>query len=123
VLVVYDSRTGNVERFVHKVGLESVKIEKGLIVDKPFVLVTYTDALGQPAHSTVEFLACNDRHLVGNILGIAVSGNRVWGSDYGRAGDTIASWYKIPLLLKFELAGLPSDVDKFKKRMSELAGY
>lgn len=109
VLIVYDSKTGNVQRFVKKLGLRALKVEEGLVVDEPFVLITYTTGFGQVPPSTENFLKKNHLHLVA----VAVSGNRNWGGFYGKAGDIISQKYNVPLLMKFELSGTEKDVEKF----------
>jgi len=116
MLIVYDSKTGNVERFIHKLGLPAVKVSEGLTVDEPFTLVTYTTGFGQVPESTTEFLAKNH----GMLRGVASSGNRNWGDFFGKAAYTISEAFKVPLIYTFELSGTPTDVETFKRRVVEL---
>ncbi|MGL9687456.1 MAG: class Ib ribonucleoside-diphosphate reductase assembly flavoprotein NrdI [Candidatus Phytoplasma sp. TWB_XP] len=44
-----------------------------------------------------------------------MSGNKNWGKNYGKAGDTIASTYNVPLVLKFEDSGMPEERAFLKK--------
>lgn len=109
--------TGNVKRFIQKTGLEATQITKESIkVNKPFVLVTYTIGIGQVPPIVADFLDENNEYLVG----VAVSGNRIWGTNFGKAGDIISKEFNIPLLLKFELSGLESDIQKFKEEYDNL---
>jgi protein involved in ribonucleotide reduction len=110
-LVVYDSLTGNVKRFVDKLGCRSVKIDDTLQVHEPYYLITYTIGNGQAPLSTFRFLQENSRYLIA----VASSGNRNWGSNYARAAHVISSRYHVPVLHTFELAGTVEDVDLFLK--------
>ncbi|MED4892459.1 MULTISPECIES: class Ib ribonucleoside-diphosphate reductase assembly flavoprotein NrdI [Heyndrickxia] len=112
-MIYYASLTGNVRRFVSKTGLAAEEIQPGLTVTEPFVLVTYTIGFGEVPPKVSKFLETNG-HL---LRGVAVSGNRNWGDNYGRAGDIIAEQYGVPLLLKFELAGTENDVKTFVKKV------
>lgn len=118
MLVAYDSLTGNVKKFMAKVGLPSVQISEGIIINEPFVLVTYTTGFGEVPSSTLEFLKRNNKHLIG----VAVSGNRNWGQFFARSGDIISNMYNVPLILKFELHGTPKDVATFKEGVQRLYG-
>jgi protein involved in ribonucleotide reduction len=119
MLVVYDSAMGKTENFVQRTGLPSVKIHEGLIVDEPFVLVTYTINHGQVPESTSKFLTNNHD----NMIGVASSGHRNWGKEkFGRAGTTISEKYGVPLILKFQMRGMPSDIEKFIEGVREING-
>ncbi|AKO92038.1 ribonucleotide reductase assembly protein NrdI [Priestia filamentosa] len=108
MLIIYDSRTGNVERFINKLELSHVqKIKEELKVNEDFILITYTTGFGQVPETTTTFLNNNSEHL----KAVAVSGNRNWGMSYGKAGDTISQQYEVPLLLKFELSGTKKDIN------------
>lgn len=114
MLIIYDSLTRNVERFISKIKDEQneyVKISKGMEVNQPFVLITYTTGMGVVPGPTKRFLKENSEHM----LAVMTSGNRNWGLNYGKAGDTISSEYNVPLLMKFELSGKVSDVQKAKE--------
>ncbi|MUG47439.1 class Ib ribonucleoside-diphosphate reductase assembly flavoprotein NrdI [Paenibacillus woosongensis] len=116
MLVVYDSKTGNVKRFVSKLDVEHVQIRDGLVVDRPFVLITYTTGFGQVPQSTLKFLEDN-----GELLqGVAASGNTNWGVRYGLAGDQVAQMYSVPLLMKFELSGTKKDVERFIQEVKQI---
>lgn len=120
MLIAYDSKTGNVQRFIESLALpaaDTVRITPGLVVSEPFVLVTYTTGFGDIPPSTVSFLQENHLYLTG----IATSGNKIWGANFGKSADTISEQYRVPTLLKFELSGLPTDKRLFMERVEELA--
>ncbi|WP_128894818.1 class Ib ribonucleoside-diphosphate reductase assembly flavoprotein NrdI [Longirhabdus pacifica] len=109
MMVVYASKTGNVERFMSKLPVRKMKITNELFMHEPFVLVTYTTGFGQVPTEVQSFLERNDRYL----RGVAASGNQNWGTSYGKAGDTIAAQYQVPIVHKFELSGTKQDAEKF----------
>ena len=109
--------TGNVERFVNKLKHKHVdKLSENKIINEPFCLVTYTIGFGEVPESTKKFLSKNNKY----IKGVASSGNKVWGSNFAKAGDIISKQYDIPLLLKFELGGNELDVEKFKQEVMRI---
>lgn len=109
MLIAYDSKTGNVKRFVDKLGMECVCVSADVGLYEPFILITYTTGFGQVPPSTLEFLE-EHSHL---LQGVAASGNMNWGARYGLAADHIARKYAVPVLMKFELSGTKRDVDNF----------
>ena len=119
MLIVYDSRTGNVRRFVDKLPFRSVRIEDHLRIDEPFVLVTYTTGFGDVPDKVLRFLDANG----GRMKGVAASGNRNWGALFARSADTIARSYGVPVLAKFELSGTAHDVRTFVEEMNGIAAY
>ena len=117
--VYYASMTGNVRRFIGKVGLPAEEITVNAAVDEPFILVTYTIGFGEVPKGVADFLRMNNA----NLRGVAVSGNRIWGANFGKAGDIIAREYGVPLLHRFELSGSDEDVRIFKERAIECDIY
>lgn len=117
MLIVYDSLTGNVQRFISKLtNVRTVKIEDNLTIDEPYVLVTYTFSYGNVPESTANFLKGNG-HLM---RGVAASGNRNWGDFFGRAGKLISEQYQVPLLATFELSGTQKDLLNFNEGVMNL---
>lgn len=58
MLIAYDSKTGNVKRFINKLKLpavQAVQIDEALTLNEPFVLVTYTTGFGQIPDKVVHF--------------------------------------------------------------------
>lgn len=110
MLIVYDTKTGNVSRFIKKLNYDNVvKISNDLEVTEPFVLVTYTTGMGQIPSTTYDFLLKNHSYL----KGVAASGNKVWGDNFAKSADIISHQYSVPLIHQFELAGMASDISYF----------
>lgn len=112
-MIVFDSRTGNVKRFVEKMGLPAIPISPGLVMKEPFVLITYTTGFGEVPETTKEFLSRNSRLL----RGVASSGNRNWGYRFALAADIISEQHRVPILHKFEICGTPKDITTTKERI------
>lgn len=110
-MIVFASRTGNVRAVVEKLGVEAIALTETLQVTSPFILFTYTDALGAVPSVVATFMARNAHHCIG----ILASGNRNFGHAYfARAGDTLAAQYDVPLLKKIELRGTQADLTHMK---------
>lgn len=109
----YDSKTGNVQRFIDKVtqitGWEAHKISPETEVKESGHLVTFTTNFGQVPTTTEEFLARASE----KIYSVTSSGNRNWGQNYGVAADKISDAYGLPLAFKFELSGTLEDINTF----------
>lgn len=117
VLVVYDSMTGNVQRFVNKLDkFNSIKIRDDLFIDEPFVLITYTTGFGQVPDSVAKFLNQNYT----NLKAVAASGNKNWGSYFANSGDVISKTFNVPLILKFEMSGTSEDANKFMQEVKRI---
>ncbi|MET3209648.1 UNVERIFIED_CONTAM: protein involved in ribonucleotide reduction [Paenibacillus sp. PvR008] len=116
MLIVYDSLTGNVQRFVDKLRMRNIKINDGLLVDEPFVLITYTTGFGEVPKRVAEFIRNNEYFM----KGVVSSGNRNWGLKFGRAADIISHEYYIPLIHKFELSGNQLDIEIINERIKNI---
>ncbi len=116
MLIAYHSRTGNVRRFVRKLDEDHVPIDELLIVERPFIVVTYTTGFGEVPHKVDAFLQRNYPYLIG----VAASGNRNWGRSFAKSADVIAEKYNVPVISKFELSGTEKDVHRFKERVKEI---
>ncbi|HWL23188.1 MAG TPA: class Ib ribonucleoside-diphosphate reductase assembly flavoprotein NrdI [Ureibacillus sp.] len=111
-MIVYASRTGNVKYIVSKLQVESIEITPNLNLDKPYLLLTYTDRLGEVPTIVAKFLESNYQLC----RGVVVSGNSNFGHGmYGAAGDKIAKAYHIPLVRKIELRGYHSDYEAIQQ--------
>lgn len=119
MLIVYASKTGKVKSFINKLGMRAVEIQDGLKVQEPFVLITYTIGFGQVPEEVQSFLKGNHTYL----RAVISSGNRNWGSNFGKAADIISQSYRladgsnVPLLHKFEMAGTNKDVEIVRNRI------
>ncbi|RNB53722.1 class Ib ribonucleoside-diphosphate reductase assembly flavoprotein NrdI [Brevibacillus gelatini] len=119
MLIAFDSKTGNVRRFVSKLGLPHVEIEPEMVIEEPFVLVTYTTGFGQVPEKVERFLKRNHVYL----RGVSASGNRNWGASFAKSADTIASQYGVPVISKFELSGTGRDVEQFTSGVAAIATH
>lgn len=119
MLVAYDSRTGNVKKFVDKLGMNAVQIDERLQLEEPFVLVTYTTGFGQIPDKVSAFLQKNHRWL----RGVSASGNRNWGPAFAKSADLVSNQYGVPVVCKFELSGMSRDVELFRQGVSTVAAY
>ncbi|MCV0023490.1 class Ib ribonucleoside-diphosphate reductase assembly flavoprotein NrdI [Bacillus sp. XT-2] len=112
MIITYESKTGNVRRFVkalqQELDIEAIEITDDIIITQEFIHITYTIGFGEVPERTLNFIKKNKN----KIRGVAVSGNKVWGDNYGLAGDKISAKFHIPLLLKFELSGTKQDLQK-----------
>ncbi len=113
VHLYYDSKTGNVQRFINKViqitGWHAHKIEDGLEIQASGHLITYTTKIGYMPEKTKLFM---DNHAE-KIYSVTSSGNRNWGRNFGLAADKVSEDYDIPLAMKFELSGTMEDINQF----------
>ena len=113
--IIYDSKTGNVKRFADKLPFgDKQPLHQDTHIDQPFILITYTTGFGNVPESTEAFLAKNADFLVG----VAASGNRIWGANFAKSADTISARYNIPVFRKFELSGTSSDVEGFTQEVN-----
>lgn len=113
VHLYYDSKTGNVQRFINKViqitGWQAHKIEENVEVQEFGHLVTYTTKMGCVPDKTTLFM---DSHAA-KIYSVTSSGNRNWGRNFGLAANKVSENYDIPLAMKFELSGTMEDINQF----------
>lgn len=114
VLVVYDSLTGQCERFAKKLNEECVDILEYTPNDSPIFLITRSWDFGKVTDETQDFL----NKYSDKVIALAVGGNRNWGTNFGAAGDKISKQYGIELVLKFEGSGFGRDVDFVKEWIS-----
>lgn len=117
-MLVYASKTQNVARFIQKVKYNDVlEIKVGTEqVTKPFILITYTTGFGQVPPEVETFLKRN-HHL---LQGVCASGNRNWGANFAKAGTIIAQRYHVPLIHRFELAGIKQDIAIFEEGVDQI---
>lgn len=111
MLVVYDSLTGQCERFAHKLEVPCINILDYDASDDPIFLVTRSWDFGKVTDETQAFL---DEH-GHKVKALAVGGNRNWGTNFGAAGDKISKQFGIELVLKFEGSGFSKDVEYVKQ--------
>src|SRR5690606_29371320 len=111
--IYYDSKTGNVERFVQKItsliNWKAVKIQPDMKITHPGHLITFTTRFGEVPETTLSFM----QQAGALVRSVSSSGNRNWGRNFAVAGNKLSERYELPLLLKFELSGTMEDVKQF----------
>lgn len=114
--IVYFSRTGNVKKFVSKINVENVIDGKNYVDSgNNVVLITYNSGIGEVPKEVEEF----SNKYKERIKGVASSGNKNWGSYYGRSGEIIAEKCNARLM-KFEMSGTKQDVKNFEQFVKSL---
>ena len=116
MFVYYDSKTGNVQRFIDKIKKERpewsfVKISGDMEISENGHLVTFTTNFGEIPDTTEKFLENKNNRKY--IKSVSSSGNMNWGTLFGKAADKIEETYSIPVLMKFELSGTHVQVEYF----------
>ena len=116
MFVYYDSKTGNVQRFIDKIKKEKpewsfVKISGDMEISENGHLVTFTTNFGEIPNTTEKFLENENNRKC--IKSVSSSGNMNWGTLFGKAADNIEEKYGIPVLMKFELSGTHVQVEYF----------
>ena len=116
MFVYYDSKTGNVQRFIDKIKKEKpewsfVKISGDMEISENGHLVTFTTNFGEIPDTTEKFLENKNNRKY--IKSVSSSGNMNWGTLFGKAADNIEEKYGIPVLMKFELSGTHVQVEYF----------
>ena len=116
MFVYYDSKTGNVQRFIDKIKKERpewsfVKISGDMEILENGHLVTFTTNFGEIPDTTEKFLENDNNRKY--IKSVSSSGNMNWGTLFGKAADNIEEKYGIPVLMKFELSGTHVQVEYF----------
>lgn len=126
MVIYYDSRTGNVYRFINKLkkifiehnkAIEFIKLDDYVNAEVEGHLITYTDGFGEMSKVTEKFLDRNSNS--SKILSVASSGNMNWGENYARASALIAKKYDIPIVMNFELSGTHSDALHYYNSINE----
>lgn len=118
--IYYDSKTGNVERFVNRLKLHRdwtiQKIDLSSPPQHAGHLITYTTGFGEVPLSTLRFLEENSSM----IRSVTSSGNKNWGPNYALAAKKIAVQFNLPVLMQFELSGTMTDIQQFIDNIERL---
>lgn len=123
MIIYFDSLTGMVKNFSKKLGYEIRDVRDLDLKNIPndMFLITRSWDFGKVPDATLDFLDdLVDSNKLANLKGVAVSGNKNWGNNYGKAGETIEQEYGIPLILKFEGNGFKKDVEFLKNYIDSL---
>ena len=114
MIVIFDSLTGQTKRFANNLGFMTQHVKLIEESDEEIFLVTRSINFGQIPDTTLSFL----ERFKDKVIGCAVSGNKNWGDNFGKAGDKIEAIYGIPLVLKFEGSGFRNDIELVKNWIS-----
>lgn len=119
MVIYYDSKTGNVCRFINKLISQNKNITAININDDEYYtqaghLITYTTGSGS-VPITTEYFMQRFNHL---ILSVSASGNRNWGNNFAISADKLSILYNKPVILKFELSGMQFDIEQYLKLIS-----
>lgn len=119
MLVVYASRQGKTEALVNALGYEStLKIVGGSEqVSEPFVLVTYSDKVGEIPEMVEKFLQKNQEYLKAVVATGSIERHY---ETYGYAGVKISQEYHVPILAIINGSGSNADETKIKEMISAL---
>ncbi|AGL90000.1 class 1b ribonucleoside-diphosphate reductase subunit alpha [Candidatus Phytoplasma australiense] len=108
IKIIYDGlKKGQVYNMAQSLGFDFKHISEcqANAIDNDVFLLTRSVKFGEVSQEAKLFLDQNRD----KVIGVAVSGNKTWGQNYGKAGDIIASTYNIPLVLKFEGSGIQEE--------------
>lgn len=115
MLIVYDSLTGLSKKTALLLDKNALSVKEITTINQDCLLITRSIGFGNVPVTTLEFVRKNLPY----IKGVAVSGNKNWGTNYGAAGDKIQEEFGIPLVLKFEAFGMKEDIEYLKKWIGE----
>lgn len=116
-MIIYASRTGNVRYIVSKLNLSLIEITESLIVNKPYIIFTYTDKLGEVPKKVEDFLQQNHQFC----KGVIASGNSNFGKKmFCESADKISKQYNVPIIHKVELRGFQYDYDLIVEKYNKL---
>ena len=120
MILVYISLSGNVRKFVSRVGMDSLEIgySKPLTeVDEDYIIITpsYDDDITDMASDFIDYKN-NRKHLIGFVG----SGNKNWDEFYCFNARDLSEKYNKPFIFDFELSGTDRDISNFKEEVEKL---
>lgn len=128
-LVFYSSASGNTARLVARLGLGGLRIPvlPGDPMPEPaapYVLIcpSYADGQGRGAVAKQVIRFLNDPARRAGLRGVIAGGNRNFGALFACAGDAIAAKCNVPVLYRFELAGLGTDIARIRAGLEKFWG-
>lgn len=119
--IVYLSLTGNVRKFVKRVGMDSVEISYSNPLTKvsgDYIVIapSYDDEI---TDIISEFLDYENN--IDYLVGFVGSGNINWGEDrFCFNAKDLSNKYNKPLIFTFELEGTDKDIIEFKKEVDKV---
>lgn len=115
--IYFDTKTGNVQRFVDKLMMldSSINVININDIDHESFdavkghLISYTTGSGFVPVTTSYFM----QRFYKQILSVSSSGNRNWGANFAKCATILSEQYLLPICLKFELSGMHYEVEEF----------
>lgn len=117
-LIYFSSVTENTKVFVERLPFDSVRLplrssDDPVIPTEPYVLVVPTYGAGRNESlvpkQVIRFLKSPEHRRL--CIGVIGAGNINFGESYAAAADLLSSKLQVPVLARFELRGMKSDVD------------
>ncbi|MDK1672792.1 class Ib ribonucleoside-diphosphate reductase assembly flavoprotein NrdI [Staphylococcus saprophyticus] len=123
ISIVYFTKTRQTEAFVNKfkdlISNSIIKIEDGLVMDNPYILLTSTYGFGNVPEEVEEFLKLEKNKQ--QLIAVMSSGNKNWGSErFANSGNIISKQFGVDLIGKYEQAGTQKDVEKLVSYIENL---
>ncbi|MDR1781399.1 MAG: class Ib ribonucleoside-diphosphate reductase assembly flavoprotein NrdI [Bacilli bacterium] len=104
MIITYDSRFQNGEKFAKSLGYKAQSVSEEL--NDKTVLITRNDGVGQIPETTIEFIKKNKD----KILGVVVQGNKKNHPDsFNGAADKIEEQYHLPIIARMDGVDHPED--------------
>ncbi|MDR2465636.1 MAG: class Ib ribonucleoside-diphosphate reductase assembly flavoprotein NrdI [Streptococcaceae bacterium] len=115
--IAFYSVTGQVRRFVQKLGMPSIEVTSDCVISEPFLLIipTYDSNMLEPVFDFLE-----DPTNQENCRGIVGSGNRNFADLFIFTAKDLSNEYGIPIVHAFEFSGTDQDVETIKKVVKSL---
>ncbi|OYQ67906.1 class Ib ribonucleoside-diphosphate reductase assembly flavoprotein NrdI [Aerococcus sp. 1KP-2016] len=118
--IVYMSLTGQTQKFVSKLGMDSLRITMDNSfqpINEPYIVIapTYDIEVTEILNDFIE-TADNQSYL----RGVCGSGNLNFSELYCFTAKDLAKAYQVPLLLNFEFQGTLNDVNIVKEKVNEI---
>ena len=119
--VYFDTKTGNVQRFIDKLiaynpAVRAININDIEVPTETGHLITYTTGSGNVPVTTTYFMERYNEF----ILSVSASGNRNWGRNFAISANILSTQYNIAVAHQFELSGLNEDVEFFCRVIFEM---
>ena len=118
--IVYLSLTGNIRKFVKKIGMDSVELNYSnptTEMNEDYILITptYDDEITDVIS---EFINYKDN--ISHLKGFVGSGNKNFDDSYCFNAEVLSRKYNKPLIFKFEMSGTDNDIMKFKEEVNNV---
>lgn len=107
----YSSKSGNTRALLELAGISALALSCELRLSTPIILVTptYGDSLGRNCVPPPVKRFLQQPGIASLLQGVVACGDRNFGEHYAAAGDRIAAKFQVPVLMKIELRGTPSE--------------